>query len=104
MVEMAEVEKVLRTCYDPEIPMNIVDLGLVYDVSISGEHVDIKMTLTAIGCPLSHYITEDVRRKLEAIDGVHKANVEIVWEPRWTPAKMEDAKNRSFPWMAAASS
>ncbi len=99
---MTEIEKVLRTCYDPEIPMNIVDLGLVYDVDLEGERVALKMTLTAVGCPMSQYITDDVRRKLESVDGVEKADVEIVWEPRWTPAKMEDAKNRNFPWMASA--
>ncbi len=78
-----------------------MDLGLVYDVALEGSVVDVKMTLTAMGCPMGQYIITDITRKLEAIDGVEKANVEIVWEPRWTPLKMEDAKNRNFPWMTA---
>ena len=73
----------LRTCYDPEIPVNIVDLGLVYDVKLNGARVDVKMTLTAPGCHLGGQIIGDVQAKLLALDGVDEANVELVWDPPW---------------------
>lgn len=74
---------VLRECYDPEIPVNIVDLGLVYDVALAGNRVDVKMTLTAPGCHLGGMIAGDVQNKLMALDGVVEANVELVWDPPW---------------------
>jgi metal-sulfur cluster biosynthetic enzyme len=74
---------VLRECYDPEIPVNIVDLGLVYDVAIAGNRVDVKMTLTAPGCHLGGMIAGDVQNKLMALEGVVEANVELVWDPPW---------------------
>lgn len=80
----------LRTCYDPEIPVNIVDLGLVYDLQISdlpggGKRVDVKMTLTAPGCGMGGYIAHDARQKILAIEGVEEAEVELVWDPPWSP-------------------
>lgn len=85
----ALVETALRTCYDPEIPVNIVDLGLVYDTRISdlpegGWRVDVKMTLTAQGCGMGASIAGDAEDKLRTIPGVHDASVGIVWEPVWT--------------------
>jgi probable FeS assembly SUF system protein SufT len=80
----------LRTCYDPEIPVNIVDLGLVYDLSAEpideGRHkVDVKMTLTAPGCGMGDTIAADARYKILNIPGVEEAEVEIVWAPVWNP-------------------
>jgi len=80
----------LRTCFDPEIPVNIVDLGLIYDLRLSdaprgGKRVDIKMTLTAPGCGMGPSIAADAQRKLVSLPGVTEANVEIVWDPRWNP-------------------
>ena len=80
----------LKTCYDPEIPVNIVDLGLVYDLSIEqtpagGRQVEIKMTLTAPGCGMGPVIAEDARAKIAALPGVESARVHIVWDPAWTP-------------------
>ncbi len=80
----------LRTCFDPEIPVNIVDLGLVYDMAISeiagGAHrVDVKMTLTAPGCGMGTYIAQDARQKILELAGVEAADVEVVWEPPWSP-------------------
>lgn len=88
-----DVVSALRTCVDPEIPVNIVDLGLVYSVDLSGEspdaaegcHVTVKMTLTSPGCPMSHAISNDVHERLLALPGVAKARVDIVWEPQWRP-------------------
>jgi metal-sulfur cluster biosynthetic enzyme len=73
----------LRTCYDPEIPLNVVDLGLIYDVGIQGSTVDIKMTLTAPGCHMGGQIAADIQSKLLAIEEVEEANVELVWDPPW---------------------
>jgi probable FeS assembly SUF system protein SufT len=83
-----QVWNVLKTCFDPEIPVNIVDLGLVYDLNLqklpSGHsRVDVKMTLTAPGCGMGSVIAGDAQQKLLYLDGVEEANVEIVWDPPW---------------------
>jgi len=80
----------LRTCYDPEIPVNIVDLGLVYDMQVQPldggqSRIDIKMTLTAQGCGMGTSIAADARYKILALPGVGEAEVEIVWSPVWNP-------------------
>lgn len=80
----------LKTCFDPEIPVNIVDLGLVYDLATektaSGQYaVDVKMTLTAPGCGMGPVIAEDARQKIAALPEVESAKVHIVWDPVWTP-------------------
>jgi probable FeS assembly SUF system protein SufT len=80
----------LRTCFDPEIPVNIVDLGLVYDLAIEptpsgGRTIETKMTLTAPGCGMGPVIAEDARQKLAALPTVESAKVHIVWDPVWTP-------------------
>jgi len=79
------VYSVLRTCHDPEIPLNIVDLGLIYDVQVSGEYVGVKMTLTTQGCGMGGYISREAEEKILSLPGVNEAKVEIVWEPPWTP-------------------
>jgi probable FeS assembly SUF system protein SufT len=85
----SQVWSVLKTCYDPEIPVNIVDLGLVYDMRVSpendGNRVDVKMTLTAQGCGMGSSIAADARHKILALQGVSDATVDIVWDPPWTP-------------------
>ena len=80
----------LKTCYDPEIPVNIVDLGLIYDLAVegtrSGGHVvEVKMTLTAPGCGMGPVIAEDARLKIAALPTVEAAKVHVVWDPQWTP-------------------
>jgi FeS assembly SUF system protein len=86
------VIEVLRTCYDPEIPVNIYELGLIYsiDVNPSG-HVDIRMTLTSPGCPVAGTLPPDVQQKVQSIIGVTSANVEVVWDPAWSPERMTEA-------------
>ncbi|MDE6527222.1 MAG: iron-sulfur cluster assembly protein [Muribaculaceae bacterium] len=89
-----KVVEMLRTVYDPEIPVDIYSLGLVYkiDLSDSGD-LTVDMTLTAPNCPMADFILEDVRMKLESIDGVGSVNVNIVFEPEWTQDMMsEEAK------------
>jgi len=80
----------LKTCFDPEIPVNIVDLGLVYDMRVSdlgdsGKRVEVKMTLTAQGCGMGGYIAQDARQKLLELPGIEEADVEVVWDPPWSP-------------------
>lgn len=88
MPTQEEVYEVLRTCYDPEIPVNIVDLGLVYDVQIVDQKVDIKMTLTARGCGMGGYIAAEAEQKVMELSDVEEAKVELVWEPPWEPSMM----------------
>jgi metal-sulfur cluster biosynthetic enzyme len=92
----AEVYEVLRECFDPEIPVNIVDLGLVYGVAIEGAIVNIKMTLTAPGCSLGATITQDIQDRLLGIPGCDDAIVEIVWDPPWTPHMMTEAARKQL--------
>jgi len=85
----------LKTCYDPEIPVNIVELGLIYDLSIEdgekGKKVDIKMTLTAPGCGMGPVIADEVDRKINALQNVENVHVELVWEPQWNQGMMSEA-------------
>jgi probable FeS assembly SUF system protein SufT len=85
----------LRTCYDPEIPVNIVDLGLVYDCSITareghGARVEVKMTLTAPGCGMGPTIAAEAKQKVLAVPGVSEAEVELVWDPPWNQAMISE--------------
>jgi probable FeS assembly SUF system protein SufT len=85
----------LRTCYDPEIPVNIVDLGLVYECDVSKNedatrNVDIKMTLTAPGCGMGEVLVQDVREKVQIVPTVARANVELVFDPPWNQTMMSD--------------
>lgn len=79
----------LRQVKDPELDMNIVELGLVYDVEIEDGNIRVKMTLTSPGCPAGPMITNDVYRVLRALEGVKDVNVDIVWEPYWTPERID---------------
>ena len=86
----------MRTCYDPEIPVNIVDLGLIYDCQLTpmgaGSHrADIKMTLTAPGCGMGPMLAQDVQNKLLSIEGIDEANVELVWDPPWNQGMLTEA-------------
>lgn len=95
-VSKDDVVAVLKKCYDPEIPINIWDLGLVYNIDIAEERIAVKMTLTAPGCPASAYLSSDVKRKIEALPGVREADVLIVWDPPWTPEMMSDLAKKQF--------
>ena len=91
----AVVWKQLKTCFDPEIPVNIVDLGLIYECDVSKNDdatrtVDIKMTLTAPGCGMGEVLVQDVRDKIEIVPTVAKANVELVFDPPWNQTMMSD--------------
>jgi len=85
MPTVDDVYSELRQVYDPEIPVNIVDLGLIYEVQVENESCNIRMTLTAQGCPEAQNIPAVVKRRVVEIEGISDCNVEIVWEPAWTP-------------------
>jgi probable FeS assembly SUF system protein SufT len=99
-VAQGELEKEiwtqLKTCYDPEIPVNIVDLGLIYDchlepLAAASYKVDVKMTLTAPGCGMGPMLAQDVQNKLLGLEGVDDVAVELVWDPPWNQAMMTEA-------------
>jgi metal-sulfur cluster biosynthetic enzyme len=95
MVTKEQVYEALRDCYDPEIPVNVVDLGLVYDVEINDDKVAVKMTLTAPGCGMGTMIAADARRRILELEGVADAAVDLVWDPPWNPSMIsEEAKQR----------
>ena len=94
MVTKKEVMKVLKECYDPEIPISIVDLGLIYDVKVEKGRVKIWMTLTAPTCPMSSFIVENVRNRVKEIEGVKSVDIELVFEPAWSPERMSKKARR----------
>jgi len=86
-----EIVAALKTCYDPEIPVDIYELGLIYDISIDKERfVTIQMTLTSPGCPVAGSLPGEVERKAATVPGVLGAKVELVWEPPWTMEQMSE--------------
>ena len=89
-----EILKMLKTVFDPEIPVNIYDLGLIYGIELKDDGVcEVTMTLTAPSCPASDFIVEDIRQKVGSIEGIKDVNVTIVFEPEWTKDMMsEEAK------------
>ena len=83
-LEQKVIDEALKKCYDPEIPVNIWELGLIYSLSVSPEGVaDVKMTLTAPGCPVAGSLPGEVEQKIKSVEGVTGAKVEIVWDPPW---------------------
>lgn len=91
-----EIWNQMRSCYDPEIPVNIVDLGLIYDCHLTplggaGFKVDVKMTLTAPGCGMGPMLAQDVQNRVLALEGVEDVSVEVVWDPPWNQAMMSEA-------------
>ena len=94
-VTKSEILAALKDVYDPEIPVSIVDLGLVYDIKIIDDWVGVKMTLTSQGCGLSDQIANNVRQRVSSLPGVSDAYVRIVWQPAWNPSMMsEEAKKK----------
>jgi len=87
-----EIVDALKTVYDPEIPVNIYEMGLIYDLEIQPEgQVQIKMTLTSPGCPVAGTLPGEVKAKVEKVPGVAAADVELVWDPAWNPSMMTEA-------------
>ena len=87
-----EIVKALRTCYDPEIPVNIYEMGLIYGVDITpANEVTVRMTLTSPSCPAAQSLPSEVQAKAGLVPGVASAKVELVWEPQWNPNMMSEA-------------
>jgi metal-sulfur cluster biosynthetic enzyme len=92
-VTREDVLEALKEVYDPEIPINVVDLGLIYDVAVNRNDVDVKMTLTFAGCGMGPYIAQQAEFRVAEVEGVEDVNVELVFDPPWTPDKItEDGK------------
>jgi metal-sulfur cluster biosynthetic enzyme len=89
MVDEQQVMKVLRKVKDPELNLDLVVLGLIYDVDVNGDHVHVRMSLTTPMCPAADQILTDVKQAVEGLDGVDHADVELTFDPPWTPAKMD---------------
>ncbi len=92
-IEIEErVVELLKTVYDPEIPVNVYDLGLIYRIELSDDlkRLDVDMTMTAPSCPMADFIIEDVRQKLESIEGLEQVNVNLVFEPEWDQSMMSE--------------
>ena len=90
MVSQDQVIEKLRTCIDPELGVNIVDLGLIYAVNIEDSRISVLMTLTTPGCPLDSYFVKDITNKLKKISGIRDVSVELTFEPLWSPTNIAD--------------
>ena len=87
-----QVIELLRTCYDPEIPVDIYELGLIYGIDVdAGGNVDVRMTLTSPACPVAGSLPPEVESKIKALPGVSDVRVEVVWDPPWNPTMMSEA-------------
>ncbi len=97
MVTEDQIYSALRECYDPEIPVNIVDLGLIYGVEVSPEDkVKVTMTLTTPGCGMAHTIATQAKQRVLQVPGVKDATVTVVWEPAWDSSRMSDAAKKKL--------
>jgi|JI10StandDraft_1071094.scaffolds.fasta_scaffold09393_10 metal-sulfur cluster biosynthetic enzyme len=94
------VDAALREVIDPEIGLDVVELGLVYGVEFDGADVTVQLTMTTAACPLGEQILEDATTRLQAIAGIGAVHVELVWEPPWSPARMSAAAKELLGWSA----
>ncbi|MCQ2313190.1 MAG: metal-sulfur cluster assembly factor [Paludibacteraceae bacterium] len=94
-----EVLRMLKTVFDPEIPVNVYDLGLIYRIDINGSECIIDMTLTAPSCPAADFLVEDIKQKVESVEGIEKVTVNIVFEPEWTKDMMSDEAKLELGFM-----
>lgn len=86
MATKEDVISIIKTCFDPEIPVNVYDLGLVYNVDVKGDACDITMTLTSQGCPSAQQIPDLIRYRVQSEAGLKDVNVKVVWDPAWNPS------------------
>ena len=96
MVTEDNVMQALRDVYDPEIGVNVVDLGLVYRVEVHGGNVEVDLTMTTPACPAYEMLTDTAEQAIKSLDGVQNVHVELVWEPPWTPDMMDDDIKRAL--------
>lgn len=96
----SDVIAAIRECYDPEIPVNIYDLGLIYDVHVSEtSKVDLVMTLTSPHCPVAEILPAQVKSRVELVDGVDEVDLELTWDPPWSPENMSEAARLELGFM-----
>ena len=88
----------LKGVFDPEIPVDVVNLGLVYDVAVKAGWVTVRMTMTSPGCPAGDYLVGEVKRALAEVPGVEEVDVELVWDPPWSPERMSEEAKRTLGW------
>lgn len=99
MITAEAVRESLRQCMDPEVPINIVDMGLIYGIDVNDNNVNIKMTMTTQSCPLHDTLVSDVTRYAKKVPGVDTVNVDVVWDPPWSMEKMSDAAKDTLKQM-----
>lgn len=100
MVDRARIMKVLKECVDPELGISVVDLGLIYGVKVNDGKVDIKMTLTSPNCPMHFYILEDIKNRVSKLKGVKDVNIDLVFNPPWSPKRMSKSAKKKL-WVKA---
>ena len=99
-VQKAEVFAALKQVYDPEIPADIVNLGLVYEVLVDDDRVVVKMTTTAPGCPVGNYIVAQAKRAIERLEGVKEIDIELVYDPPWQESMITEEGRRMLGWVS----
>ncbi len=97
-VDKEEVYDALKRVYDPEIPADIVNLGLVYEVLVDGDRIAVKMTTTASGCPVGNYLVDQAKRAIARVEGVNEVQVELVYDPPWQESMITEEGRRMLGW------
>ena len=97
-VDREAILEALKGVYDPEIPVDVVNLGLIYEVNVEGGRVDVKMTTTAPGCPMGNYIAGQAERVLRKLEGVGEVHVEMVYDPPWSLDRVSEEGRRALGW------
>ncbi len=97
-IDKEEIYEALKRVYDPEIPVDVVNLGLIYDVSIDGDRIAVKMTTTASGCPVGNYIVAQAKRAIGRVEGVKDVEVELVYDPPWKESMISEEGRRMLGW------
>ncbi len=98
MVTKAQVREALKRVIDPEIGINIVDLGLIYDVKVENDVAHVCMTLTVPGCPLINMLTQQAEKAVRAVEGIKDVKLELTWDPPWNPKMMSEDAKRKLGW------
>lgn len=94
------IDGALREVIDPELGLNVVDLGLVYGITVDGASVHVRLTMTTPSCPLGEQISRDAQSRVGALEGIDEVSVELVWEPPWSPERMSPSAKETLGWSA----
>lgn len=98
MITKLQIREALKKVIDPEIGINIVDLGLIYDVQVEGGAAHVRMTLTVPGCPLANMLTMQAEKAVRGLEGITDVKIELTWDPPWNPKMMSDEAKRKLGW------